>query len=86
MLPRILLRLVGCAKAHRFYSREFEERDVSLSVFMRTWEKEAFRRVAVANTDRFAVDATQALSVLGQLWLQWVIQRPLLLFLADRMC
>ena len=32
---------------------------------MRTWEKDTFRRVAVAVTDRFAVDATHELSVLG---------------------
>ena len=33
-------------------------------VFMRTWEKNTFRRIAVAVTDRFAVDATHKLSVL----------------------
>ena len=32
---------------------------------MRTWEKGTFRRVAVTVTDRFAVDATHELSVLG---------------------
>ena len=32
---------------------------------MRTWEKDTFRRVDVAVTDRFAVDATYELSVLG---------------------
>ena len=31
----------------------------------RTWEKDIFRRVAVAVTDRFAVDATHELSVLA---------------------
>ena len=34
---------------------------------MRTWEKDTFRRVAVAVTDRFAVDATYELSVLGSI-------------------
>ena len=38
---------------------------MSLWALMRTWEKDTFRRVAVAVTDRFAVDATQELSVLG---------------------
>ena len=38
---------------------------MSLCAFMRTWEKDTFRRVAVAVTDRFAVDATHELSVLG---------------------
>ena len=32
---------------------------------MQTWEKGTFRRVAVTVTDRFAVDATHELSVLG---------------------
>ena len=32
---------------------------------MRIWERDTFRRVAVAVTDRFAVDATHKLSVLG---------------------
>ena len=65
MLPRIMSRVVGWAKAHHFYSLEFEERGVSLWAIMRTWEKDTFRQVAVTVTDRFAVDATQELSVLG---------------------
>ena len=32
---------------------------------MRTWEKDTFRQVAVAITDRFAIDATYKLTVLG---------------------
>ena len=65
MLHRILSRVVGWAKAHLLYSLEFEERGESLWAFMQTWEKGTFRRVAVNVTDRFAVDATQELSVLG---------------------
>ena len=38
---------------------------MALWVFVLTWEKDTFRRVAVAVTDHFAVDATQELSVLG---------------------
>ena len=38
---------------------------MALWAFMGTWEKEIFRRFAVAVTDRFAVDATHELSVLG---------------------
>ena len=56
MLLRILSRVIGWAKAHHFYSLEFEERDVALWAFMRTWEKDTFRRVAVTVTDRFVVD------------------------------
>ena len=65
MLPRILSRVVGLAKAHHFYSLEFEERGESLWAFMRTWDKGTFRRVAVTVADRFAIDATHKLSVLG---------------------
>ena len=38
---------------------------MSLWAFMRTWEKDTFCRVAVAVTDRFAVDATHKLSKLA---------------------
>ena len=65
MLTRSLSRVVGWAKAHHFYSLEFEECGVALWALMCTWEKETFRRVAVAVTDGFAVDATHELSVLG---------------------
>ena len=65
MLPRILSRVVGWAKAHHFYSLEFEERGESLWAFARTWEKGTIRRVAVSVADHFPVDATHKLSVLG---------------------
>ena len=67
MLPQILSRMVCCAKAHHFCSLEFEERGESLWAFMRKWEKGTFRRVALTVTDRFAVDATHELSVLGSI-------------------
>ena len=38
---------------------------MTLWAFIRTWEKDVFRRVAVAVTDRFAIDATHQLSVFG---------------------
>ena len=65
MLLRIESRVVGWAKAHHSYSLEFEERGESLWAFMRTREKDTFRRVTVAVTDRFVVDATHELSVPG---------------------
>ena len=65
MLPQILSRVVGWTNAHHFYSLEFEERGESLWAFMRTCQKGTFCRVAVTVTDRFAVDATHELSVLG---------------------
>ena len=65
MLPRILSRVVGWTKAHHFYGLEFEERGESLWAFTRTWEKGTLRRVAVDVVDRFAVDSTHDVSVLG---------------------
>ena len=63
--PRILSRVIGWAKAQHFYILEFEERGVVLRAFKQTWESDTFSRVAVAVTDRFAVDATHELSVGG---------------------
>ena len=57
--------MVGWAKAHHFYSLEFEERGESLWVFMRTWVRVTFRGVAVTVTDRFAIDATHEIVVHG---------------------
>ena len=65
MLPQFLSRVVVWAKAHHFYSPEFKERGVALWAFVRMWEKDTFRRVAVAVTDRSSIDATYELSVLG---------------------
>ena len=65
MLPRILSRVVGWAKAHHLYSIEFGERGMALWAFVRTWEKDTFRRVVVAVTDRLSSVATNDLSVLG---------------------
>ena len=65
MLPRILSRVVGWAMTHHSYSLEFEERGVALWVFIRTWEKDTFLRVAVTVRDRFSSDATHDLSVPG---------------------
>ena len=65
MLPRILSRVVGWAKANDLYNLEFKERGVSLGAFMRTWEKDTFRLIAVAVTDHFSSDAIHDLSVMG---------------------
>ena len=65
MLPQNLSGVVGWAKVHHSNSFEVGERGVVLWAFMRTLEKDTFRWVAVAITDRFAVDATHELSVLG---------------------
>ena len=65
MLPRVLSRVVGWAKAHHFYGLEFGERGESLWAFMRTWEKGTFRRVAVDVVERFTGVATHDVAVLG---------------------
>ena len=65
MLPQILSRVLGCAHAHHLYSLEVEGRGVLLKIFIRTWDKDTFRRVAVTDSDRFYSDATQELSVHG---------------------
>ena len=65
MLPRILSRVVGWAKAHHRYGLEFEERGETMWTFVRTWERGTFRRVAVDVVDRFAIDPTHEVAVLG---------------------
>ena len=65
MLPRILSRVVGWAKVNHFYGLELEERGETVWAFIRTWEKGTFRRVAVDVVDRFTVDATHKVAVLG---------------------
>ena len=65
MLPGILSWVVAWAEAHHLYSLEFEERGVTLWAFTRKWENATVHRVAVAVSDRFSIDATHDLSVLG---------------------
>ena len=60
-----MLSVVGWAKVHRLYILEFEERGVTLWVFVRAWDKDTFRRVAVVVSDLFLSDASQDLSVFG---------------------
>ena len=67
MLPRILSCVVGWVKTDLFYSLEIEERGVALWAFIQTWEKDTFRRVAVAAIDRFSINATHELSVIGSI-------------------
>ena len=65
MLPRILSRVADWTKAHHIHSLDFVERGTSLWAFMRTWEKDTFRRIAVAVIDCFSSDAAHELSRLG---------------------
>ena len=63
MLPRILSRVVGWSRVHHLYSLEFEDRSVTLWAFIRMWEKDTFRRVAVTVSDSFSSKTTHKLSV-----------------------
>ena len=66
MFPRILDRVVEWVKAHKQFGLEFEERGSRTWVFVRTWRKESFYRVAVGVIDRYHGDASSELVILGQ--------------------
>ena len=66
MFPRILDRVVELVKAHKQFGLEFEERDSHTWVFLRTWRKDNFYRVAVGVIDRYYGDASSKLVVFGQ--------------------
>ena len=53
---------------------------------MWTWEKGTLRRVAVTVTDRFAVDATHELSVLGSVVAAVGVSASLVAVSEGRMC
>ena len=86
MLPRNLSRVVAWAKVHHLYGLEFEERGMTLWAFVRTWEKDTFRRVALAVSKRFLIDATHDLSVLGSVVAAVGGSAPFLVFLLGCMC
>ena len=72
MFPRILNRVVEWVKAHKQFGLEFEERGSRTWVFVRTWRKDSFYRVAVGVIDRYYGDASRELVVLGQVCVQLV--------------
>ena len=47
MFRRILARVTEWMKAHKQFGFEFEERESYTWVFLRTWRKENFYRVAL---------------------------------------
>ena len=67
MFPRILDRVVEGVKAHKQFGLEFEERVSRTWVFVRTWRRDSFYRVAVGVTDRYHGDAGSELVILGQM-------------------
>ena len=66
MFPRFLDRVVEWVKAHKQFGQEFEDRSSRTWVFVRTWRRDSFYRVAVGVTDRYHGDANSELVILGQ--------------------
>ena len=66
MLPRILGRVVEWVKALKQFGLEFEDRGSRTWVFVRTWRRDSFYRVAVGVIDRYHGDASSGLVNLGQ--------------------
>ena len=66
MFPRILNRVVEWVKAHKQFGLEIEERGSRTRVFVRTWRKNSFYRVAVVAIDRYHGGAGSELIILGQ--------------------
>ena len=65
-LPQILNRVVEWVKAHKQFGLEFEDRGSRTWVFVRTWWRDSFYRVAVVVIDRYLGDANSELVILGQ--------------------
>ena len=66
MFPRILGRVVEWVKAHKQFGLEFEDRGSRTWVFVRTWRRDSFYRVAVRVIDRNLVEANSELVILGK--------------------
>ena len=66
MFPRILDRVVEWVKAYKQFGLEFEDRGSHTWVFVRTWRRDSFYRVAVGVIDRYLGDANIELVILGQ--------------------
>ena len=67
MFPRTLGRVVEWVKAHKQFGLEFEDRGSRTCVFVRTWRRDSFYRVAVGVIDRYLGVANCDLVILGQL-------------------
>ena len=66
MFPRILDRVIEWVKAHKQFGLEFEDRGSHTWVFVRTWRRDSFYRVAVGVIGRYHGDASSELVILGQ--------------------
>ena len=66
MFPRILAHLTEWVKAHRLFGYESEERRSHTWVFLRTWRKGVFYRVAVGVIDQSYGDSGRKPVIHGQ--------------------
>ena len=66
MFPRILVRVVEWVKTHKQFGLDFEDRGSRTWVFVRTWQRDSFYRVAVGVIDRYHGDASSELVIFGQ--------------------
>ena len=66
MFPRILARVVEWVKTHKQFGLEFEDRGFRILVFVRTWRRDSFYRVAVGVIDPYHGNASSELVILGQ--------------------
>ena len=65
MFPRILALVVEWVKTHKQFGLEFEDSGSRIWVFVRTWRRDSFYRVAVGVIDRYHGDASSELVILG---------------------
>ena len=67
MYPRILSKVFTRAKAHGYCGIEFEERGDHVWVLVRWWDSRQFHWVCVSILDRFSINVTEKVVVLGRM-------------------
>ena len=67
MYPRILSKVFTWAKAHGFCGIKFLGQGEHIWVVIRCWDNNRFRRVCVANLDRFSGNVNEEVVVLGHI-------------------
>ena len=67
MYPRIFSRVVNWVKSCGQFSVEFEEGSEATPIFIRTWDRDTFRRVCVAVLSKYSREASRDAAVHGQL-------------------
>ena len=66
MFLGILDRVIDWVKAHNQFGLEFEERGSHTWMFLQTWRRDNFYRVAVGVIDRYYGDASSELGIFGE--------------------